>query len=320
MSEQETHDLEKLSGQWANAAASDLSGLFGTDVSISSPSIQHADRNTLLPKSGVVICSRCEVAEEERAPILVVLPLQSALVLSVAKEGKSPDEFAAFESSAFEGAIAEAYTGAMDLCVGILGRVLDEEAGLPAIQLRESNVVELPANDDEIASEPYRCARFEFEVTGFPKGQLDILIGAGLATKWFGRVETTATAVSGESGELRIVLVDPSVESRDDFTEITEGLPAQIVCLDPSEVGDESIGELAEASWIILTWDLGGRSGLELLDKLRSDEATSHLKLAIASPAPTRSMVEAALRWGAQTLLYQPWESDEIQERLTEPS
>ncbi len=318
MSQDETHDLEKLGAEWAAAVSADLSGLFGVETTASGPDLQHAERDALLSKSGVVVCSRCEVAEENAAQLWIVQPLRSALTFTAAKDGKSSDDLAALESGPFEGAVAEAYASAMDLCIGILGRVLDEEAGLPGIQLCESKAIDLPANDELIPKHTYRCARFEFEVAGFPTARLDVFFGEELATKWFGHMEQTAAESNSEGLGLRIVVIDPSSESRETFTDFAEELDAQIVGLDPSEVGPDSIEEFATASWIVLTWDLGGRSGLELLDELRGDAATRDLNVAIASPAPTHSMVEAALRWGARTFLYQPWDAQEIRERLTD--
>ena len=53
-----------------------------------------------------------------------------------------------------------------------------------------------------------------------------------------------------------------------------------------------------------------------LLEKLQANETTTNLRIAIASDRPTRALVAAALRWGAYTVLFQPWDASEISERL----
>jgi len=319
MSTEETHDLEKLGTEWAAAASQDLSGLFGIDVSISGPSLQHARRDELLPKSDVIVSSRCEVAEEDGAGIWIVLPLRGAQVLASAQNGKQPEELAEVEAREFDGDVADGYTSAIDVCAGILGRVLDEEAGLPAIQLGDSHATERADCDEALPPESYRRMRFEFEAAGFPTQTLDIFFEADLAIRWFGQMNASAAAAAdGETLDLHIAIIDPCEESREDFASIAEELGAQVMSFDPQEIGPEAREELADVGWVILSWDLGGRSGLDLLDSLRRDSATAHLQFAIASPTPTRPIVEAALRWGAQTVLFQPWEAEEIRERLIE--
>ena len=319
MSTEETHDLEKLGTEWAAASSQDLSGLFGIEVTISGPSLQHARRDELLPESDVIVTSRCEVAEEDGAGIWMVLPLRGAQVLATAQNGKQPEELAEVEAREFDGDVADGYTGAIDVCAGILGRVLDEEAGLPAIQLGDTHATERADCDEALASGSYRRMRFEFEAGGFPKETFDIFFEADLATRWFGQMGASPSATGeGETLDLHIAIVDPCEESREDFGNIAEGLGAQVMSFDPQELGPEAKEELAEVGWVVLAWDLGGRSGLDLLDALRRDKATAHLEFAIASPAPTRPIVEAALRWGARTVLFQPWEAEEIRERLLE--
>lgn len=312
----ESHDLEKLGAAWATATAADLTGLFGIQVSISDPKLLHAPRGNLLPK-GDSICTRCEIAEEDGQTLGFVLPLRGAMLLAAAQDGKKPEDFASFESREFGEDVAEAYTGAMDLCAGILGRVLDEEAGLPAIQLGDTYAIDKSDCDEALADGSYRCARFELEIEGFPKSRIDLLFGADLAKRWFGAMEPTGAGADDDS-TLRVAIVDPSPESRDAFEGIAQTLGAEVLSLDPIELGPDAYEELAEVRWVVLTWDLGGRSGLETLERLRTLEETSHLQFAIASSAPTRAMVDAALRWGARTILYQPWDAGEIRERLAQ--
>lgn len=317
MSQEETHDLEQIGTEWAEATATDLSGLFGIDFSISGPSILNTNRDKLLPKSGSIVASQCEIADQAETSVYVVVPLSAAIVLAAAQEKQSPDALGELEESGFTDEVAASYRSAMDVCVGILGRVLDEEAGLPALSLGESKAAELPDCDPSLPDGLYRCARFEFEAEGFPKQSVDVLFEADLASQWFGEMESNVDSTT-EARDLRIALLDPCPDSREEFDSIAAEIGAHAMTLEPSEVGPETNAELADFEWLVITWDLGGRLGLELLERFRTQKATRHLQFAIASPAPTRSMIDAALRWGAQTVLYQPWDANEILERLTD--
>lgn len=305
-------DLASLGALWAESVESDLSGLLDKSVSISVSNVDAGERDKLLGR-GSWVCSTCRSKETDSPEVFVLLPLQSALVLAAAQTGVEEADFATFESKPFEGDVEQGFKDAMDVCVGILGRVLDEEAGLPALQLEESRAIEAGDGADVPAAGSYRRARFSFEIKGYPAGALDVLVAAKRATEWFGGLD--ASEAEGEPGGA-IALVDPSAESRDAFAELADALGRDLLTLDPAELEDHTFEELSETSGVVLAWDLGGRSALDVLERLRADESTADLSIAIASERLTRAMVDAARRWGAETVLLKPWDPEEIRARL----
>lgn len=311
------HDLEKLTTAWALATSSDLSGLFGLEVTISAGPIVQVARSDALPEADTIVCSRCQIADEAAGPLWFVLPLRGAMAIAAAGKGAGADDFEAFASQPFEGEVADAHRDALELCAGILGRVFDEEADLPGVQLEESRLVDRDACDEVLPDGSYRRVHFEVELAGLPATAMELLIGSGTAEKWFGALESSSEASDGRSLGQKIAVIDPSPESREAFGEIAQSLGAQVMSIDPNDLGPDVLEDLANVAWVVLTWDLGGRSGLDVLDRLRRNESTSHLAFAVASEAPTRSMFEAAIRWGARTLLYQPWDADEVLDRLS---
>lgn len=113
-----------------------------------------------------------------------------------------------------------------------------------------------------------------------------------------------------------LVAVDAVEEDRAQLQALQEALGRPVWTLDPSQFSFDMLDDLSEAGAVILEWDLGTRLGLEVLAALTRDPRTRSLRVALASDAPTRSMVAAALRAGAWTFLCKPYDADEIARRL----
>lgn len=307
-------DLSEVGAEWAESAAADLSGLTGKEVSITGPTVTDAPLDRLLGQRGTIVHTRCSTQDDARAELCFTAPLRAACALVAVHLGRSPDDLEALEQGAFEGEVLTAYADVMDLCAGILGRVLAEEAELPGVQRGDSAALELPLGDTApLAKGLYRCARFELCIEGFPKETIDILFPDALASSWFGPGSAPGE-VEEESGPLAVVDIVPA--ERDEMDQLARELGRRVWTVDPAELGQETMEDLADCDAVILCWDLGGYGGLDVLEWLRRDDRTRELKVAVASAEPTRSMVIAALRWGAYTVIHKPLEPQEIQTRL----
>jgi CheY-like chemotaxis protein len=113
-----------------------------------------------------------------------------------------------------------------------------------------------------------------------------------------------------------LVALDGGEEDRARLQGLQEALGRPVWCVDPGQFGLDMLEDLSQAGAVILEWDLGTRLGLEVLGVLARDPRTSPLRVALASAAPTRSMVMAALRAGAWTFLCKPYDAEEIMRRL----
>jgi CheY-like chemotaxis protein len=119
------------------------------------------------------------------------------------------------------------------------------------------------------------------------------------------------------SGPGAIVFLDPSAEARDQAEELEEelgGLP--IWTFEPAEFGADTFEEIAEASAIVIEWNLQGQCGIDVLEALLFDERTREIPVLLASASPTRAMVMAALRCGARSFTMKPYQADELRRRL----
>ncbi len=308
------HDLTQIGAAWAEATSADLSGLVGKEIAISGPRISDGAPGRLLGSKGSVVHTACTSEGEERAELAFIAPLSAALALAAVQLGKEPDEL---KGAKLEGEVRDAHKGVMDLCVGILGRVLDEEASLPGVTLGAIDTIELPISEGVLpAPGGYRLARYDLVIEGGSKETIDLLIPAEQAASWFG---PSSIAPQDEPEGANVALIDNTLVERDEIDELSEGLGREIVLIEVADIGSEVADELAECCALILGWELDGRAGLDVLEALRRDPLTAQLRIALASEAPTPAMVSAAMRWGAFTFLCKPYDADEIRERLLSP-
>lgn len=116
----------------------------------------------------------------------------------------------------------------------------------------------------------------------------------------------------GESDEPRTLLVvDPDESERGRLEELESSLPLRVTSIDPADLVAQ-LENAGEPGVVIVAWDLGGRSGLELVESLACDPRTAGARFALASEAPTRGRVEAAFRAGASGFLFRPYDTEAV--------
>jgi len=233
----------------------------------------------------------------------------------------------------------DAYGEIMNVANGILSRCL-EASGAPALASEAAE--EIKAEDFEKLPEGvYRVLRHHLVLPeGYGEGRLDIILPAKSDEAWFGG-ETAddlpveeegeeenlqgeaALEESGGTGEVEeepeigpIVIVDSKEDDRSDAEEMEEALGVSVWTFEPKEFSVELLEEIAEASAILVEWDLDGQSGLDVLETLLFDERTRSIPVLFTSAAPTERIVVTALRAGARSFLMKPFESDEVKRRL----
>ena len=312
----EKADFGALAREWAEAVSTDWSGLFDVPVSVAEPEVRTGGRAELIPRSGELVRCKCSVRDDESDDLWFAMPLRAAQVLAAAASKTAASDFESLTSRGFEDEVASPFREAMDLGAGILGRVFDEEASLPSVQLEDCAAADASEGSAGPPAGGFLHARFPLTVEGFPDESLELFVPESRAAAWFG-VSIQASAGAAVAGEpLSVALLDADEESREGFGRLADELGMQLVVIDPDELQGEGFEELAEVSWIVCAFELGGRSGMDVLERVRSDPRTSAKHFALAVEAPTRALLDAALRWGATTLLYQPWEIEELRSRL----
>ena len=112
-----------------------------------------------------------------------------------------------------------------------------------------------------------------------------------------------------------LVVMDPSEER----TSLTCSLAE--LGIEPVEAGgaDAAIAALEageEPAAVLLGWNLSGRDGIELLERLRADIRWQALPVLLVTGAEDLSRVSQALEAGVSEYLLQPLDSDSLLEKL----
>jgi DNA-binding NarL/FixJ family response regulator len=113
-----------------------------------------------------------------------------------------------------------------------------------------------------------------------------------------------------------IVVVDPDLASRNQAEDLEDDLDRQVIAMDSMEFDMESSGEVLDAGVYIISWDLGIRSGADLVEELREDVRTADKTILIATDSPTKELVIWAMAAGADGVCLKPYDGEEIGRRI----
>lgn len=113
-----------------------------------------------------------------------------------------------------------------------------------------------------------------------------------------------------------IVLVDPDPASRNAGEDLEDDLERPVFALDSMDFLPETSEEVAEADSFVVCWDLGIRSGADLVEEIRLNAALAGRIVLVAMSKPTRSLVRRAFLAGADGVCRLPYDGQEIATRL----
>lgn len=128
--------------------------------------------------------------------------------------------------------------------------------------------------------------------------------------------ESSDAESSEEEPSKPILIVDPDPASRNAGEDLEDDLNCRVVAIDSIDFDLEGSEEIGEADAFIVCWDLGFRSGVDVVELIRADETLGDRVVIVAAAAPTRSLVRCAFESGADGVCQVPYDAAEIQERL----
>ena len=115
---------------------------------------------------------------------------------------------------------------------------------------------------------------------------------------------------------MAFVLIEPDSDERDRMEELGDENGREITAMDPQDFGEDSYETIAESGAVVLAWDLGGRSGLELLEHLVREPRTREIPVLVAHDQVTRPMVECVMAAGGRGFVLRPYRLEDIDRAL----
>lgn len=123
-------------------------------------------------------------------------------------------------------------------------------------------------------------------------------------------------AQAEEEAKTGLVFIDPDERSRLSAESLEEALARSILAVDASEFVPGDSEEIQQAAAFVVCWDLGFRTGAELVEAIRCDASLRDRKVLVSMEAPTRRSVLAAMALGADAVCRRPYDGDELSVRL----
>ncbi|MDJ0847885.1 MAG: hypothetical protein QNK04_05790 [Myxococcota bacterium] len=131
-----------------------------------------------------------------------------------------------------------------------------------------------------------------------------------------GAAERSASDEGASESEAALLFLDPRLEESE--AQALEGALGRPVRVCSEDDVNEAV---AEAQALVVPFELPTRSGLEWVEAIRLRERSCDpprppLPIIVVSKAPTRARVLLALRAGASSFAFQPYDADELRVRL----
>lgn len=287
------------------ACAADLGALLGVEVRFGLPTVEPLSHGHDDAPPFPWLHQAATAAEAPGSHVHVVVPGPDASLLARLQQGEAPAALAEAGGLAWRDEDGPGFAAVMKLVVAVLGRVLEEELGLAGLACEgAAAVVSAEADAPWMDGGPFQRLGLDLSVDGLPEVAVHVLLS-----------EPGGEETAREPEASPLFVIDPSETERERLEGLEAELGRRVAVLDPADFAPDDIEQLAEAGAIVVAWDLRGRPGLELVETLARDARTREIPLLLSADAPTRGMVEAALRAGARSFLTRPYVADEVRRR-----
>ncbi len=295
VSETPSTDLAKLASDFAAALNEDFPALLGVGVTATADPVTSTDA-TDFEDCGTMVAHPADISGSGLSRVILACEVKVAAMLGALQSGGDAEAAKAALEAGELGEHEAAYGDVSKLSLALLERSA-EANGLTGYTAEEMLRVDEPGKGEWlpkgassrflIGLEPEGCERVEFHV---------VLDAAGDA----------------EESSHALVLIDPDGDERDRLEEIGDAKDREISAIDLGDLVEDFYETIGESQAILVAWDLGGRSGLELVEQLVRDPRCEGIPVFLAHGAIKRPMVEAALRAGAAGFVRRPYDLDEV--------
>ena len=295
--------LGRVAEECAGPAGEALAGLVERGSKLAAEGVESLAREELIDGDDPLVDLSCWIQGADAGlDVHVLVEREDALRLALLQQGEDP---AGAAEAPFDAERCAAFQAASRGLTDALGEAL-EAAGVGALEARDAREVPEPLSDPGwLIGSRFTALSFSLEIEGLEAFRIAVLLPDGgdselLAHRnlfFLSDAQTLPEQLEELAGELGWELA-----------------PLELATL----LGETAAEELAEATALVIPWQVDGRAGLELAEALRSRSETAALPLLMASHAPSRAMVMAALDAGVESFVTRPYRAEELAQRLTQ--
>ena len=296
-------EIEAAAAGFAEAYGPVVTGLLGVDVSLTPTGVSEVAAKEAAGGSDPILSVACRDEGEGVTCMRAVVSRETAAKLGGRQLARTPEEIEAAAAAPLDEEMRGAFKAMVEGALEPLAAAFPD-LGIDAAEVQDALEVAEPDQDTSWL-DPGGVVRVAFELNcederfGF-----SLLLPGEEGAEGLGPKGLTFL----EADPVRCELLDA----------LGEELPCDVDVVEPDVFMREREGDEDgfEPTTLVLPWKLGGRSGLEWLEGMRSDERFAGCRFVMASEEPTRGQVMAALRAGAESFLCIPYEKSEIVKRL----
>lgn len=318
-------DYGNLCIEYARALQEDLGGLLGSNVRLKGPKLEVVDAAGAAPDAASLAHTSCSAKDDSGHVFHFVVPADDALAMAGLLMGLDGDALEEKRKAGLDDETLDAFGQVMETATAILTRI-HESMELPGMARAETRAVSAQDDAGWLPETNYKRASWTLALDGDAEARFDLLVPESSMEAWFG-TSLEADVAAGESPGAgaalptaaegaTLVVIDPDPSDREAAEDLEDALGRPVWAVDPEQLTAASFEEFADAAAIVLAWQQGVSSGLDILPALFEHPATAQARVALAAESFTRRKVATALRAGADTVVSKPYVASELAARL----
>jgi hypothetical protein len=284
------------------AAGSELASVIGVPVELTAQGVADVDVGGVAEDDDPVVVVLCRGGEPPLS-IQLVVPREISGVLAGLQLGSPLEDLVDVGKQSLDPETLGALRGTLRPLVSAIELTLGERLE-GQLQIQDALEVDEPASDPTwLVGTHFQRARLGVRIEGAEESYLDILFPPGSGSE----------PLPDVAGRQLGLLVD--AETAGDADTLARLLGCPVEAIDRGRLERDGVALLAECDALLIPWEVDGRPGMDLLERLASHDSPVRPALLMTHEAPTRAIVRAALLAGASSFVMQPHVAAEVLER-----